>query len=300
MSKLTASPKDSEILEYFLTTKKAQGCTERTVRYYEENIKLFRVFLNDITLVHATQFQIMSYLTSKKVSPATVHIYYRVLKTFYRWMLEQEFRYDNPMLKVPAPKIPHTVIVTLKEEQINDLLKYCGSTSYLKIRNTALILLMLDTAIRRAEVIAMNLNDVDWQNFTVKIHGKGRKERYVHFSPDTAMALKKYLLYHPRQHDNFWLTEERKPFTENALSKVFMRVSNKAGIKDVRCSPHTLRHTSACMYLENEGSIPNLQQLMGHSSLKSTEIYIETVRSKQALKEHTTASPVAHLKKRKL
>jgi len=301
MPRPTAFLKDSEVVDYFLTNKTVQGCTPKTLLFYRQNLRYFREYLNrqEIPLLEADQFQIMGFLAMRtaEVAPATLHIYFRVLRTFYNWCIEQGFRPDNPLKKVPQPRVPHKVLAVFSPDQLNDLLAVCGTTEYLKARNTAILLVMLDTAIRRAEVVAMKLDDIDWPNSTIKIHGKGRKERYVKFSTETGLALKKYLLYHHRQCPETWLTEEGQPLKERGLGMFFRRLKDRAGIRGVRCSPHTVRHTSACMFL-NKGSVESLQVLLGHSSIKSTEIYIETVRSKKALSEHVIASPVANLKRK--
>lgn len=296
MARQPALLKSEDVLDYFLSSKQVQNCTPRTIEYYKANLGVFQ---KHYPLMKANQFQVTAFLAlkSKEVSPSTLHIYWRVLRTFYRWCDSQQLR-DNPMDKVPKPRIPHKVIPVFTPDDLNRLLDHCGTTEYLKARNYAILLLMLDTAIRLSEVTAMDLNDIDWTNSTIKIHGKGRKERYVQFSTDTALALKKYLLYHPRELDCVWLSEEGKALKPNAIKLLFQRLKERAGITDVRCSPHTMRHSSACMFLDNGGSIQDLQQLLGHSSLKSTEIYIETVRQKHALSAHTTASPVAHLRRK--
>jgi len=302
MSRSPAFLTDSQVVDYFLTSKTVQGCTPKTVDYYKANLAIFREYLRaqEIPLLEADQFQIMGFLAMRtsEVAPATLHIYYRVLRTFYNWTIEQGFRPDNPLKKVPQPRVPHKVLAVFSPGQLNDLLAACGTTEYLKARNTALLLVMLDTAIRLSELVAMQLGDLDWPNSTIKIHGKGRKERYVRFDVKTALALKKYLLYHHRQCNSMWLTEEGVPIKAKGVYLFIHRLKDRAGVKDVRCSPHTMRHTSACWFLDNKGTIEALQQLLGHANLKSTEIYIETVRSKQALSEHVKASPVAHLKRK--
>jgi len=303
MSRSPAFLTDSQVVDYFLTSKTVQGCTPKTVDYYKANLAIFREYLNrqEIPMLEADQFQIMGFLAMRtaEVAPATLHIYFRVLRTFYNWTIEQGFRPDNPLKKVPQPRIPHKVLAIFSPDQLNDLLAVCGTTKYLKARNNALLLVMLDTGIRRAEVVAMQLGDIDWPNSTIKIHGKGRKERYVRFDVKTALALKKYLLYHHGQCNSVWLTEEGTPIKANGVYEFLHRLKDRAGITDVRCSPHTLRHTFGCMFLMNGGDAKSLQDLFGHASGKSTEVYVETVRMQKALSEHVTASPVANLKRRK-
>jgi integrase/recombinase XerC/integrase/recombinase XerD len=211
----------------------------------------------------------------------------------------QGFRPDNPVAKIPKPKVPHKVIPTFNEKQINDMLSACHTSEYMTVRNTAILLLMLDTGIRRAEVIAMQIADIDWQNNTILIHGKGRKERRVPLSTETSLVLKKYLLYHNKEHPEMWLSEEGKPLKLGGLRMIFARLKDRANIKGVRCSPHTMRHTAAVMLLLNGMDMKSVQDIFGHADIKSTEIYAHTVQMQVALSQHQKASPVAHLKRRK-
>jgi site-specific recombinase XerD len=171
----------------------------------------------------------------------------------------------------------------------------CGYSEYLKARNYALLLVMLDTGVRRSEVVAMKLQDVNWKNRTIKIHGKGKKERIVPFGVRTSLALKKYLLYHPRICDNVWLTEELTPLHSRGLQSFFRRLKYRAGISDRRCSAHDMRHTFACMILNNGASMKTTQDLLGHADQTSTEIYTEPAQLLKMMREYEQASPVERL-----
>lgn len=301
MSRHPAFLSDSQVVDYFLTNKTVQGVTPKTIEYYKANLLLFRKYLNtqEIPLLEVSQFDIMGFLAmrTKEVAPATLHIYWRVLRTFYNWCVVQEFVASNPMKLVPQPKVEHKVLPTFTETQINNMLAVCGFTEFLRARNYALLLVMLDTFVRCGELVAMQLDDIDWPNSTIKIHGKGRKERLVPFSVVTGLALKKYLLYHQREYPSVWLTEEGTPLSNRGVYQLYRRLKVRAGIADRRCSPHTMRHTGSCMYLMNEGDAKSLQDLLGHADMSSTEIYVNTVRMQKALSTHVQASPVANLKR---
>ncbi len=293
---------DNQVIDYFLDSKTAQGCTADTLSYYRYNLCLFQNYLQrfHVSMLGANNFHITNFIVSRtgQVAPSTLHIYYRSLRTFYNWCIKMELRSDNPMAKVQEPKLPHKIITPLSIAQINTMLKNCGSTEYLKARNYALLLVMLDTGIRRSEVVAMKLQDIDWRNSTIKVHGKGRREGLVPFDITTSLALKRYLLYHPQKCDSVWLTEELTPLSSRGIQVFFRRLKDKAGIEGVRCSAHTMRHTCACMLLENGASMKTVQDLLRHADMASTEIYAETRQIQKAISEHQKASPVANLKRR--
>lgn len=307
MSKRLAYLADSQVIDYFLDSKTAQGLTPDSLFYYRYNLNLFRAYLKkqEIPLLEADQFAITGFLAmrTKEVSSSTLHIYWRVLRAFYNWCVHQEFRLDNPVSKVPEPKIPHKIIPILREDQLNNMLDVCGFTEYLKARNYAILLVMLDTGIRRSEVVAMRLQDIDWKNRTIKIHGKGRKERLVKVSIDTMLAMRKYQLYRElKKKDEYtevWLTEEGAPMHSRGIQAFFRRLKDRAGITDVRCSAHTMRHTFACSLIRNGASVKTTQDLLGHADISTTEIYAVQVLSEKSLFEHEIASPVSHLKRRK-
>ncbi len=141
-------------------------------------------------------------------------------------------------------------------------------------RNYALMLTLIDTAVRLSELAGLKAGDVDFENGYLRVMGKGSKERYIPFGQKVAKALLKYELKHcpqPLANDYFWLTQDGRPLTAERIEKIVGHYGAKAGLN--RCYPHKLRHTSSVIYLRNGGDPFSLQKKLGHSSLQMTRHY---------------------------
>src|SRR5262249_1337027 len=154
--------------------------------------------------------------------------------------------------------------------------------------------------IRVDELAHLTLDEVHEGH--LKIQGKGRKEREVGISPTTAKFLWKYVnLRRAAEGETvraLFTNIRGRPLTSSGVEQIFDRIREAAGITDVDVTPHKLRHTFARTWLERGGDIYNLSRLMGHSSVKITEIYLEDFKSRQARTQHPQFSPVSKMRLR--
>jgi len=228
--------------------------------------------------------------------PGSVIGYYKSVHRFFAWLVEEEVIEKNPVEKVRPPKVPQKVIQPFQPEHIQKLLSLCDN-SIVGLRNKALILLFTDTGIRLREMSDLKVDDIDFDREVVKVMGKGARERFVAISRLTQKALLKYLLSRGSDSAWLWLTEEKKPLTLEGIAQVFKKtLKARSGLKDVRVSPHTFRHTFATTALRNGADIRDVQSLLGHSTLRMTMRYVATVNSEQAVQRHKKWSPVDALK----
>ena len=163
----------------------------------------------------------------------------------------------------------------------------------------SIILVLLDTGLRVSELTSLGLPDVRLAEGVLKVFGKGRKERLIPIGKASQRVLWNYVnRYRPQpanpRCDLVFLTKDGWPLTKNRIQKLMMKYGKRAGIEGVRCSPHTLRHTGAVMFLRNGGDVFNLQRLLGHSSLEMTRHYCE-LADVDVKRAHTIASPVDNL-----
>jgi site-specific recombinase XerD len=162
-----------------------------------------------------------------------------------------------------------------------------------------MLLVMVDTAVRSGELTGMKLADVDLAAGCIKVLGKGNKERLVPIGSEVKRVLWRYVncfRQSPANHfdDFLFLTREGRRLTRNQLLFVVKKYSRRAGIQGIRCSPHTLRHSAALAFLQNDGDAFALQKLLGHTSLEMTRKYC-LLADGDLKKMHVKASPVDNL-----
>ena len=214
-----------------------------------------------------------------KLSKITINTYMRTLRAaFNRWELEG-FIDESPFRKVRIPKAPKKVIPVFSQGQIEALLSVIDISTPEGFRDRLLILLYLDTAARLTEITNLEMADIDLKERSLKLFGKGQKERYVPLGITTQKLLWKYINKYrpepavPRFH-NVFLTRDGRPLTGKRVEAIFKKYGRKAGTTGVRCSPHTLRHTACVMWLRNGGDLFSLQRITGHSSLEVLRGYV--------------------------
>ncbi len=136
----------------------------------------------------------------------------------------------------------------------------------------------------------------DFTQGIIKVHGKGAKERVVAIQPRTQKILLRYLLSRNDGHRCVWVSEERRPLTHWGIENMVQQLGKRAQLQNVRCSPHTFRHTSATMCLQNGAGEFEVQAMLGHSTLTMTRRYVASLNSEKAAEAHKRFSPVEHLK----
>ncbi|MEA9411666.1 tyrosine-type recombinase/integrase [Flavobacterium sp. PL02] len=242
--------------------------------------------------------QIRSWIVSlvdSNVSNISVNRKMASLKAFYKFLLKIKQIEVNPMLKHKALKTPKTIQIPFSEKELIDLMSQMGnSVGFEEVRNKLIVDLFYTTGIRRAELIGLQVNNVDSSACTIKVLGKRNKERVI---PVLPVITEQFLLYVKEREsveniidkDYFFITKKglklNETFVYRLINSYFSKVSEK-----VKKSPHVLRHTFATHLLNNGADLNSVKELLGHSSLASTQVY--THSSLTALKKvYTDAHP---------
>jgi len=285
-------------LQIFLLTCKVTGLSPRTIADYGEKIGRFIAFCNaqgisepkQITPQHAKLFLLF---LQERIKASSVHDYYGCIHRFINWLVEEEVLEESPMERMHPPKVPRQVIQPFTRDHVVRMLTVCGDT-FLGLRNQAIVKTFVDTGLRLSELAGIQVTDLDVDNGTIKVMGKGSKERRVRISQDTQLAILRYWAHRKdNKSPSLWLTAENKPLQPRGISTMIRRLGKLAGIgHEVRTSAHTFRHTAAIQYLRNKGDQFTLQIMLGHSSLEMTKRYVSTLGVEDMLKVHQTASPV--------
>jgi len=233
------------------------------------------------------------------LSGHSINGYLRSLRAFWHWLEAEGLIAASPFHKIKIPKAPEKVIPTFSEEQTKALLAQIDTSSPQGFRNYTIVLLLLDTMIRVSELTGCRKDHLNLENRTLRVWGKGSKERAVPFGKTVQRALWRYLtLCRPEpqipSQDMLFLTADGRPLKKNRIEAILKAYGQKAGIKGVRVSPHTFRHTGAVSFLRNGGDLFSLQRIMGHSSLEVLRRYIALSQADLA-RVHGKASPLDNL-----
>jgi len=287
-------------LKAFLLSCTVEELSPATLRDYKQKLKGFVNFCatisktrpEEITVHHIRLFLLKLQETCQAIS---VNDYYRVIKRFFNWMVEEGVLAHSPMATIRPTKVPKKLIKPFDPGHIEDLLTLCDG-KFLGTRNRAIILTFLDTGLRLSELANIQLTDIDFERETIKVLGKGAKERVVRISKKTQKALLKYLLVRNDEYPCLWVSEERRPLTAWGIQLMIRKLGKRAGITGIRCSPHTFRHSFGTSALRNGASPFEVQSLLGHSTLDMTRRYTATLNSETAVISHKRFSPVESLK----
>jgi integrase/recombinase XerC/integrase/recombinase XerD len=228
--------------------------------------------------------------------------YYARLKTFFAYLVKNDCLDVSPLASLERPVCREDEIQPFSRTDLNALL-HAASQSYEARRNKAILLFLLDTGLRASELCRLRMEDVDPVSRNVCVLGKGNKRRTVCIGDEATRALLAYLNecdHRPEEVLFFsWdKTDCRDPLSRSGLLQLIHRLGKAAGIKGVRCSPHTMRHTFAVEYLRNQGDNFSLQKFLGHTSLEMCRRYLALAQADLEAK-HRLYSPADNLRKKR-
>ncbi len=294
----------------------ANWCAGQHVTLDQVNAKQVDLFLEHIRSTHKPH-----QVHRKEVSSYTLAGMTRVIKTFLNWCLDDE-EYSkhvkaDVVRRIKKPRVIKTIIETFTPVQIEALFAACAKeeSDHLRLRDRAIIALLLDTGIRANELCTLTIANVDLSpgDAHIKILGKGNKWGEVGMGSECRKLMSQYLrkFREPTLEDEirrgtqgkklsdqqerrlkrnlqettpFFMNRNGQSLTTNGLGRIVARLGEWANIEGVRCSPHTLRHTFAAMFMRNGGDIYTLSKLLRHSSVKVTEDYLKSIQQWEARK----------------
>lgn len=286
-------------VEAFQVYCRSKGLARRTLEIYGEALAQLEKFLGgpSVPLPSIQQLRMFSVqLLDRGLAPTTVSIRLRAIRAFFNFLVRDGLLEESPMKNVPIPKVPRQFLRVLTPDQVVALLKACNRSTWTGIRNRAIVLTFVDTGLRLKEVIGLDVGDIDLVGHRIRVrHAKGGKERFVYFGSTTARALRKWTGargYAPT-YASFFATRDGARLTRRNVQRILERLAKKAGLDGVKVSPHRLRHTAATLFITSGGPLPALKELLGHSSLRSTEIYLHMAGSLREIQ--AMASPADRL-----
>jgi site-specific recombinase XerD len=238
---------------------------------------------------------------SRPARPSTVDTYYRALRAFFNFAVREGLLDVSPCQRLKPPRVPKDQVQPFTLEQAQALLD-AAKRSAQPARDTAIVLVLLDTGLRVSELCSLRVGDVDPETKEITVRGKGGKRRTIFVGPNVRRVVWRYIERERRldgEDESLFIAHRGRRtdagLTPNGICQLFHRLGRAAGIRGVRCSPHTARHYFAVTMLRNGANLFELQQLMGHEDLTVLRRYVALAEADLA-RVHRTASPAARLK----
>lgn len=265
----------------YIFSKRLQGCQKKTIKCYSEVLESFVEFVGaDTDLAALTRDKYNEYislLVSRNFSRTTLASYIRQIKVFLRWM-ENEYGLDLETSKLKVPRAYKKVVHIYTDDEIEVIFNSITAESeWLTARNCAMVALMLDSGLRQEEVCTIETEFISWQRGTLKVCGKGNKERVVPFGRFSMYYMKKYRQLCPYSEDYFFVGRRGTPVNCDSVKHFMYKISKKLPFA---FSSHRLRHNFATNYCldqyEKYGHIDvyRLMILMGHEDIETTRLYL--------------------------
>jgi integrase/recombinase XerC/integrase/recombinase XerD len=271
-------------------------CLDKTIENYENTIRYFCSYLahqrgatvDEIKISSITGNDLKNYIVwlrnrplnmnhpfkepGGKLSKRSIRNYTVDIKTFFHY-LHQEGLAEDLFNNVKVIKPEKKVIVPLSAKEVEKIDSCYNTRSRIGCRNYCMIHLMLDAGLRLNEVCILRLQDMNFDNKYIQVHGKGSKERIVPMSRNLRKYLYEYVSLHRTVTSDYLFTDTAgNIISGNSVNSVFARLRKKCGVQRLR--PHLLRHTFATCFIMGGGSVEMLRILMGHESINTTQLYM--------------------------
>jgi len=286
--KILPSPlreKDCAVADFLARLAHDRGVSPHTVRNYRQALLEFKATAPDRSwwALRPADFKNHLYRLAReqRLGPSTVRLRFAALRTFYKQALREGKVTANPLTGLVLPKLPRRLPVFLNQEQVAALLdaprllakKRAGKKSrhagWQMRRDTAWLELFYGAGLRLSELVGLERRNLDLSQGTVRVRGKGGRERLCPFG---APAARDYLDVCPFESDALFVSVQGRPLQGRTVQLALKRYLAAAGL-DARLSPHKLRHTFATHLLDRGADLRAVQELLGHSQLTTTQIY---------------------------
>lgn len=289
-----SSPSPDALAEAFLKFMEAERrSSPRTVENYAHSLKSFREqhkgFSSWDALTADDFRKYLFELMKQEKGRATIRLHFSALRSFFKWLTRRQGWTTNPLADVQLPKQEKKLPVVLTLTQVTDMLdlpmktpKERTAPAWAQERDAAILEFFYSTGMRLSELAGLNVEDVDSYSETVRVFGKGSKERLLPVGGPALEAMQRYRQKAGVHSGPLFLSKLRKRITTQAIGDVVEKYCRLAGLP-IHVTPHKLRHSFATHLLNNGADLRSVQELLGHASLSTTQIYTHV--STQRMKE---------------
>ena len=259
------------MIESFISSKQIEGCSDRTIKYYKEIIDKFNDSF-DKSIKRISTEEIRSYLSNYKETSTcgstTIDNIRRVLSSFFSWLEDEDYIIKSPIRRIHRIKTPTTVKEVLTDENLEKLRDECEN-----IRDLSLIELLISTGMRVGELVNLNISNLNFEDRSCIVLGKGNKEREVYFDAKTKLHLKEYISKRNDTNDALFVSL-REPHQRLSISGIELIVRNLGVNTNInKVHPHKFRRTLATMAIDKGMPVEQVQKLLGHVTIETTMHY---------------------------
>ena len=262
---------NDEFLNMFLAAKRIEGCSERTISYYQTTVQhlLSKIETN---VRKVTTEEIREYLSAYQqwnhCSNVTIDNVRRNISSFFSWLEEEDYILKSPMRRIHKIKTKQQVKATISDEAIAQLRDHCACA-----RDLAMLDLLYSTGIRVGELVNLNVDDIDLEGRECIVYGKGDKERRVYFDAKAKVHLKEYIEHRKDNNKALFVTLDA-PYDRLKISGVEIRLRNLGRkLQLERIHPHKFRRSMATRAIDKGMPIEQVQKILGHSQIDTTMQY---------------------------
>ncbi len=292
-----------EVFDKYINYLKAErNASPYTVRNYTHDLLSFFSYLKsrEITSLNEVDKQVLrgylSQLVKDSFAKISISRKLSAIRSFYRYLLREKLVASSPVAQTSSPKLDKRLPDFLTPEETVRLLEAPDPTTPQGLRDRALMELLYASGLRVSELVSLDLEQTNLNNGEIRVWGKGVKERVVLMGKPAAMALSAYLSHgRPRllakKNNAMFVNRDGGRLTERSIQRTLTKYARAAGISK-RVHPHMLRHTFATHLLDGGADLRVVQELLGHASLTSTQIYTHVTKG-QARKVYLSAHPLA-------
>ncbi|SHJ83655.1 site-specific tyrosine recombinase XerD [Pseudozobellia thermophila] len=282
---------DQALKDYRHFLKIERGLSPNSIASYVLDVEKLIHFLgqNNVTesplTISKATLQRFVYEVAQLLSPRSQARIISGLKSFFNYLVFEDYRADNPLDLIESPKIGRKLPDTLSEDEINELIGAIDLSKPEGERNRAMLETLYGCGLRVSELVNLKISDLYFEEDFIKVTGKGDKQRFVPISPIN----KKYITIYcneARVHQNvqkghedvLFLNRRGRQLTRAMVFTIIKRLAEKTGLKK-SISPHTFRHSFATHLLQNGADLRAIQQMLGHESITTTEVYVHVDRT---------------------
>ena len=277
--------------DFALYLKIERGMSVHTVNNYTLDVQKLVQYLeaNDMTLsplqITTEDIQGFIYEMAKELNPRTQSRLISGLRSFYDYLIFENYCNSNPLEGIEAPKIGRKLPDTLSVQDIDRIVGAVDLSSPQGERNRAIIETLYSCGLRVSELTELKISDLFFEEGFIKVTGKGNKQRFVPIGPLTQKYINLYkdhvrvqMKIEPSFNDTLFLNRRGKQLSRAMICTIVKNLGAKAGIQK-NISPHTFRHSFATHLLENGADLRAIQMMLGHESITTTEIYMHVDKS---------------------
>ena len=263
----------SDILEkaqLYISCKKLEGLSNKTLYNYMLFLdKLNCFFTKPCSTISTMDLRMFLANIGNGKKASTQNGYITYLKNFFGWLQDEEYILKNPAKKLSFTKVPKLILEGYQADNLEKLRGAC-----ITVKEKALFELLESTACRISEIATLDINNINFSEKSIKVTGKGNKQRIVYFSTKAKLHMEEYLKTRKGESNMFFLSDKKphQPIKSRALQLIIKNIKERSGVTE-RVHPHKFRRTQATHLLNSGMSLPGVQKILGHESPETTQRY---------------------------